>query len=86
MVVPPLVLSARDGDGRSVTAPRVPLRLRLPLPPDAPPGGLFVVAFDPALHAWLPLPTTLRGGAVRAALEGDAAATGTFSPPGRPRP
>ncbi len=80
MVVPPLVLSARDGDGRSVTAPRVPLRLRLPLPPDAPPGGLFVVAFDPALHAWLPLPTTLRGGAVRAALR-ELAPVAVFSMP-----
>lgn len=68
MVVPPLVLSARDGGGQAAVEPRVPLRLRLALPDAAPPASLFVVVFDPALHAWLPLPTTLRAGEVRVAL------------------
>lgn len=67
--VGPLVLRGRDAGDAPLAIPSRPLSVTVRLPPGGPSVGLFLLEFDPVLHAWLPLPTLVRHGAAQAQID-----------------
>ena len=82
-VVSALALGATDPSANPLTVPAQPVLVRLPLPAGALPAGLLVFEFDPVLHAWLPLPTTVGGGTALAAAD-RLSAVAVLADPGLP--
>jgi hypothetical protein len=68
-VVSPMLLQAVTAGGAIAPGASSVLTVAVRLPVGMPVAGVFVLHFDPALHAWLPLPTDVRAGLARARLD-----------------